>query len=252
LEGALMAPAVVLKLLVMGLGIGALSGMLGIGGGVLVIPALVMVLGFTQQRAVGTSLAMLLPPIGLFAVLRYQRAGSVDWAVAMVMAAAFTVGALGGGAGDGGGCGGALAPLGGIYFALDAPDDFMQLQAPILGVVSMISVLLHRKLGGQAEALRGRIEAATLSPPQSNSRSAVGHMERPVLSGSAGAAALASAAAAAPASPAALCVESGAPSFNVQTSSLSFTSKRLNTDAIMKVAGSLGAGPRGWARLPLV
>lgn len=91
-----MAPAVVLKLLVMGLGIGALSGMLGIGGGVLVIPALVMLLGFTQQRAVGTSLAMLLPPIGLFAVLRYQRAGSVDWAVAMVMAAAFTVGALGG------------------------------------------------------------------------------------------------------------------------------------------------------------
>ncbi|GBF87615.1 hypothetical protein Rsub_00326 [Raphidocelis subcapitata] len=134
----------------------------------------------------------------------------------------------------GGAAGGGAGPFGGIYFALDAPDDFLQLQSPILGVVSMVSVLLHRKLGGQAEALRGRIAAATLSPPASNSRSAAGHAEQPNGGGGGAAQLAAAAAAAAPAAPAALCVESGAASFSVQTSSLSFTSKRLNTDAIMK------------------
>jgi hypothetical protein len=84
------------KLVAVGCCVGVTSGLLGIGGGVLVIPALVFLFGFTQQRAVGTSLAMLLPPIGVFAVLRYARSGHVDWSAAMVMAAAFSVGALGG------------------------------------------------------------------------------------------------------------------------------------------------------------
>lgn len=91
-----MAFAAIVKLLLVGCCIGAASGMLGIGGGVLVIPALVFLLGFSQQRAVGTSLAMLLPPIGAFAVLRYWRAGQVDWSVALTLAAAFSVGAYGG------------------------------------------------------------------------------------------------------------------------------------------------------------
>lgn len=91
-----MAHALVVKLLLVGLGVGAVSGMLGIGGGVLVIPALVLLFGYSQQRAVGTSLAMLLPPIGIFAVMRHHRAGNVEWSAAMVMAAAFSVGALGG------------------------------------------------------------------------------------------------------------------------------------------------------------
>lgn len=91
-----MALATVLKLLLAGCAIGVTSGLLGIGGGVLVIPALVLLFGYAQQRAVGTSLAMLLPPIGIFAVLRYARAGQVDWAAAMIMAAAFSVGAAAG------------------------------------------------------------------------------------------------------------------------------------------------------------
>lgn len=88
-----MEVTMVLKLLLTGCLIGVSSGLLGTGGGVLVIPALVMVFGFSQQRAVGTSLAMLLPPIGVLAVLRYARAGQVDWTAAMVIAAAFAVGA---------------------------------------------------------------------------------------------------------------------------------------------------------------
>ncbi len=91
-----MAIVTVLKLLLVGCCIGVVSGMLGIGGGVLVIPALVLLFGFAQPRAVGTSLAMLLPPIGVFAVLRYWRAGSVDWSAALTLAAGFALGAFGG------------------------------------------------------------------------------------------------------------------------------------------------------------
>lgn len=84
------------KFLLVGCFVGVVSGLLGIGGGVLVIPALVFLFGYTQQRAVGTSLAMLLPPIGVFAVMRYARAGMVDWHASLTMALGFALGALGG------------------------------------------------------------------------------------------------------------------------------------------------------------
>jgi len=63
----------VIGLLALGGAIGAVSGMLGIGGGLLVIPALVFFFGLTHTQAVGTSLGMLLPPIGIFAFLTYYR-----------------------------------------------------------------------------------------------------------------------------------------------------------------------------------
>lgn len=89
-----MTMTVLLKLLLVGCCVGVVSGLLGIGGGVLVIPALVLLFGFTQPRAVGTSLAMLLPPIGVFAVLRYWRSGQVDWPAALSLAAGFAAGAF--------------------------------------------------------------------------------------------------------------------------------------------------------------
>jgi uncharacterized membrane protein YfcA len=89
-----MDAAILVKLLLLGLAIGVISGMLGIGGGALVIPALVLIFHFTQQRAIGTSLAMLLPPIGIFAVWKYWKAGMVDWPAAMTLAVTFAVGAL--------------------------------------------------------------------------------------------------------------------------------------------------------------
>ena len=80
-------------LILIGLAIGALSGIVGIGGGVLVIPALVLFFGFTQQKANGTSLAMLLPPIGILAVINYARAGTINWAFAALLACGFVFGA---------------------------------------------------------------------------------------------------------------------------------------------------------------
>jgi uncharacterized membrane protein YfcA len=68
--------------------------MLGLGGGVLVIPTLVTLYGFTYPQAVGTSLGMLLPPIGIFAFLTFYRTGNVSIAAAGLLALGFAVGAF--------------------------------------------------------------------------------------------------------------------------------------------------------------
>src|SRR3954469_11846471 len=82
--------------LLTGLVVGTLAGMLGIGGGVLVIPALVFLFGFSQKTAIGTSLAMLLPPIGIFAILGYWP-DSVNVRAAALLAGGFAVGGWVGG-----------------------------------------------------------------------------------------------------------------------------------------------------------
>ena len=82
---------VFLILVVIGLVTGALGGMLGIGGALILIPALVFFLGFDQHQAIGTSLAVMLPPIGLFAAYNYYKAGQVNLMYALVLAIAFMV-----------------------------------------------------------------------------------------------------------------------------------------------------------------
>lgn len=81
-----------LILLVIGLITGALGGMLGIGGALILIPSLVYFLGFDQHEAIGTSLAVMLPPIGLFAAYNYYKAGQVNLKYALILAVAFMVG----------------------------------------------------------------------------------------------------------------------------------------------------------------
>lgn len=80
-------------LLLIGVVSGVASGLFGIGGGVLIVPGLVYLLGFSQHRATGTSLAVLLPPIGLAAVIEYYRHGNVDLRAAIIVAGAVFVGA---------------------------------------------------------------------------------------------------------------------------------------------------------------
>ena len=91
-----MTPTTILLVLFFGLLIGALGGMIGLGGGIMVIPVLMFVFGFSQAKANGTSLAMLLPPIGVFAVLSYWKAGNIDWRFAGLLAVGFAVGAYAG------------------------------------------------------------------------------------------------------------------------------------------------------------
>lgn len=87
-----MSVSTLLLLLLIGLVTGAMAGMLGIGGAIIMIPALVFMLGFSQQTAQGTSLAVMLPPIGILAAYNYWKAGHVDIKVAIILACAFLAG----------------------------------------------------------------------------------------------------------------------------------------------------------------
>ncbi|MFW6246491.1 MAG: sulfite exporter TauE/SafE family protein [Tangfeifania sp.] len=80
-------------LICIGLLSGMLAGMLGVGGAIIVIPALVIFLGLTQHQAQGTSLAFMVPPIGILAALNYWKAGYVNWKFALVLSLTFVVGA---------------------------------------------------------------------------------------------------------------------------------------------------------------
>lgn len=80
--------------LFLGLLAGILSGLLGIGGGILLIPVLVFVAGLTQHQAQGTTLALMVPPIGLLAAWTYYKQGNVDLKIAGLICLGFFVGGL--------------------------------------------------------------------------------------------------------------------------------------------------------------
>jgi uncharacterized membrane protein YfcA len=82
-----------LALLLIGTVSGMASGLFGIGGGILIIPGLIYLAGFSEHRAVGTSLAVLLPPVGLAATIEYYRRGNVDLRAAGLVAATLFLGA---------------------------------------------------------------------------------------------------------------------------------------------------------------
>jgi len=79
-------------LIVIGLLAGILSGLVGVGGGIVMIPLLIMFLGLTQHQAQGTALFAMLPPIGILAAMNYYKEGFVKWEYAAVMALTFVVG----------------------------------------------------------------------------------------------------------------------------------------------------------------
>jgi uncharacterized membrane protein YfcA len=83
-------------LILVGIAAGLASGVFGIGGGVLIVPGLIYLAGFSQHRATGTSLAVLLPPVGLADTLVYYRHGDVDLRAAMIIAALVFVGSWAG------------------------------------------------------------------------------------------------------------------------------------------------------------
>lgn len=80
-------------LIIIGLVSGLLSGVFGIGGAIIVIPALIFIMGLTQHQAQGTSLAFMIPPVGILAAWNYWKAGHVNWKYALVLALTFVVGA---------------------------------------------------------------------------------------------------------------------------------------------------------------
>lgn len=80
-------------LIVIGILSGLLAGVFGVGGAIIVIPALVFILGLSQHQAQGTSLAFMLPPVGILATWNYWKAGHVNWKIALILSVTFVVGA---------------------------------------------------------------------------------------------------------------------------------------------------------------
>lgn len=80
-------------LIIVGIMSGMLAGVFGVGGAIIVIPALVFILGLSQHEAQGTSLAFMLPPVGILATWNYWKAGHVNWKIALVLSLTFVVGA---------------------------------------------------------------------------------------------------------------------------------------------------------------
>jgi len=78
--------------LILGFAAGALSGLMGIGGGLILIPALVYIFKFSQLQAQGTTIALLLPPIGFLAALVYFKSGYVDLKAAVIICLGFFIG----------------------------------------------------------------------------------------------------------------------------------------------------------------
>jgi uncharacterized membrane protein YfcA len=84
----------ILLYLLLGLTAGILSGLIGIGGGIIIVPALVLFFGLSQHQAQGTTLALLVPPIGILAAWTYYRNGYVDLRIAAIVALGFFIGGL--------------------------------------------------------------------------------------------------------------------------------------------------------------
>ena len=84
----------VIILLLIGLGAGVLSGLVGVGGGIIIVPSLVFFLGFSQKMAQGTSLGILLLPVGILGVMQFYKQGQIDLNAIWIMSITFIIGGL--------------------------------------------------------------------------------------------------------------------------------------------------------------
>lgn len=82
----------IILLIIIGVASGVLGGMFGVGGGLIVVPALVFIFGMTQHEAQGTSTAFLLLPVGILAFMNYYKEGHIDLKYAGILAASFVIG----------------------------------------------------------------------------------------------------------------------------------------------------------------
>lgn len=87
-----MSTGYIVGILIIGLVAGFISSMAGIGGGVVIVPALVFLFGFNQKMAQGTSLAMLALPVAAVGAFNYYKQGQVNWKIALMMAGTFVIG----------------------------------------------------------------------------------------------------------------------------------------------------------------
>jgi len=118
----------VIYLILIGLAAGILGGMVGIGGGVLIVPALVLVLGLSQHQSQGISLAMMIFPVGILGVINYYKKGYVDFKYAGLLALGFFAGSYIG-----------------SKFSLSLPQDTVKKIFAIVMILLAIKLLLSGK-----------------------------------------------------------------------------------------------------------
>ena len=82
----------ILIIILIGIAAGMLGGLVGVGGGIIIVPALVYFIGFSQKTAQGTSLGLIMLPVGILGVLQYYKQGHVDFRVVGMLAIGFLVG----------------------------------------------------------------------------------------------------------------------------------------------------------------
>lgn len=87
-----MSIQIILIVILIGIASGMLSGLVGVGGGIIIVPALVYFLGFSQHAAQGTSLGLILLPVGILGVLQYYNHGDIDIKVVCILAVGFLLG----------------------------------------------------------------------------------------------------------------------------------------------------------------
>jgi uncharacterized membrane protein YfcA len=84
----------ILIIIMVGVAAGMLSGLVGVGGGIIIVPALVYFIGFSQKTAQGTSLALIMLPVGIFGVMQYYKQGHVDYRIVAILAIGFLAGSF--------------------------------------------------------------------------------------------------------------------------------------------------------------
>jgi uncharacterized membrane protein YfcA len=84
----------ILIIIMVGVAAGILSGLVGVGGGIIIVPSLVYFIGFSQKTAQGTSLALIMLPVGIFGVIQYYKQGHVDYRIVGLLAIGFLAGSF--------------------------------------------------------------------------------------------------------------------------------------------------------------
>lgn len=118
----------IVYLILIGIAAGFLGGMVGIGGGVIIVPALVLLLGITQHNAQGISLTMMMFPVGILGVINYYKKGYVDFRYAGLIAAGFLIGSYVG-----------------SKFSLSLPQETIKKVFAVLMIILAIRMLLSEK-----------------------------------------------------------------------------------------------------------
>ena len=93
-KNKIMDTQTILIIIVVGIAAGVLSGLVGVGGGIIIVPALVYFIGFSQKTAQGTSLALIMLPVGIFGVMQYYKQGHVDYRIVGLLAIGFLAGSF--------------------------------------------------------------------------------------------------------------------------------------------------------------